>query len=131
MGVAAFESHINSSRHQTPSKNISSLNPISSFVTPATITTTQASKDGNQTEEVQSGLSPSLHNLSNLSKSIADTEILWSLKCVELHLSAYSNIGMNELFRKMFCDSQIAEGYSLSESKYRYVTTFGLGPHFA
>ena len=31
----------------------------------------------------------------------------------------------------MFCDSQIAEGYSLSESKYRYVTTFGLGPHFA
>ena len=31
----------------------------------------------------------------------------------------------------MFCDSQIAEGYSLSESKYRYVTAFGLGPHFA
>ncbi|CAH3043936.1 unnamed protein product, partial [Porites lobata] len=124
-------SHINSSRHQTLSKNISSLNPISSFVTPATNTTTQASKDGNQTEEVQSGQSPSLHNLSNLSKSIADAEILWSLKCVESHFSAHSNIGMNELFRKMFCDSQIAEGYSLSESKYRYVTTFGLGPHFA
>ncbi|CAH3185153.1 unnamed protein product [Porites lobata] len=113
------------------SKNISSLNPISSFVTPATNTKTQASKDGNQTEEVQSGQSPSLHNLSNLSKSIADAEILWSLKCVESHFSAHSNIGMNELFRKMFCDSQIAEGYSLSESKYRYVTTFGLGPHFA
>ena len=37
---------------------------------------------------------------------------------------------MNELSRKMFCDSRIAEGYSLSESKYRYVTMFGLGPHF-
>jgi len=77
MGVVALKSHINSSRHQKFSKNISSLNPISSFVTPATNTTTQASKDGNQTEEVQSARqSPSLHSLSNLSKSIADAEIL-------------------------------------------------------
>ena len=75
MGVAALKSQINSSRHQMLSKNISSLNPISSFVTPAT-NTTQASKDENQTEKVQSGQSPLLHNLSNLSKSIADAEIL-------------------------------------------------------
>lgn len=31
----------------------------------------------------------------------------------------------------MFCDSEIASQYSMSESKYRYLTTFGIGPHFA
>ena len=55
MGVAALKSHVHSCRHQKLSKKISSLNPISSFVTPATNTTIQASKDGNKTEEVQSG----------------------------------------------------------------------------
>ena len=31
----------------------------------------------------------------------------------------------------MFSDSEIAASYSMSESKFRYVTTFGLGPYFA
>ena len=47
------------------------------------------------------------------------------------HFSAASNVGMNALFKKMFSDSEIVSLYSMSESKYRYVTTFGIGPHFA
>lgn len=39
-------------------------------------------------------------------------------------------MGINDLFRKMFPDSQIGQTYSLSETKYRYMTTFGLGPYF-
>ena len=31
----------------------------------------------------------------------------------------------------MFGDSAIAANYSMSESNFRYVTTFGLGPYFA
>ena len=31
----------------------------------------------------------------------------------------------------MFDDSEIASLYSMSESKYRYLTTFGLGSHFS
>ena len=38
---------------------------------------------------------------------------------------------MNDLFKRMFSDSEIAANYSMSESKFRYVTTFGLGPYFA
>ena len=31
----------------------------------------------------------------------------------------------------MFSDSEIAKTYSMSETKYRYVATFGLGPYFS
>jgi hypothetical protein len=40
-------------------------------------------------------------------------------------------MGMNDLFQHMFTDSEIAQAYSLSESKFRYMTTFGLGPYFS
>lgn len=80
-----------------------------------------------QSKEKQS----SLHRLSTLSKQVADAEILWALNCVDSHFSAASNIGINTLFKRMFCDSEIASLYSMSESKYRYVTSFGIGPYFA
>ena len=61
---------------------------------------------------------------------IADTEILWALKCVYFHFSGNSSVGVNDLFNRMFSDSEIAVDYSMSESKFRYVTTFELGPYF-
>ena len=73
----------------------------------------------------------SLPDLCTLSKKVADAEILWALKCVNSHFSGNSNAGVNDLFRRLFSDSEIAANYSMSESKLRYVTTFGLGPHFA
>ena len=48
-----------------------------------------------------------------------------------LTFSGSSNTGVNDLFKRMFSDSEIAANYSMSESKFRYVTTFGLGPYFA
>ena len=70
-------------------------------------------------------------NLCMLSKKVADAEILWALKCVYCHFSGNSNVGVNDLFKRMLSDSEIAVNYSMSESKFRYVTTFGLGPYFA
>lgn len=65
-----------------------------------------------------------------LSKKVADTEILWALKCVYSHFSGNSSFGVNDLVKRMFSDSEIAVDYSMSESKFRYVTTFELGPYF-
>ena len=73
----------------------------------------------------------SLHHLSTMSKKVTDAEIFWALNCVNSHVSASSNVGINALFKRMFNDSEIVSLYSMSESKYRYLTTFGLGPHFS
>ncbi|KXJ27612.1 hypothetical protein AC249_AIPGENE7592 [Exaiptasia diaphana] len=52
-----------------------------------------------------------------------------------LQARAFNNLqvlgGMNDLFKKMFSDSEIVSLYSMSDSKYRYLTTFGIAPHFA
>ncbi|EDO35600.1 predicted protein [Nematostella vectensis] len=77
------------------------------------------------------GKQSSLHHLSSLSKKVADAEILWALNSVDSHFSASSNVGMNALFKTMFSDSEVASLYFMSESKYRYMTTFGIGPQFS
>lgn len=72
-----------------------------------------------------------MSNLCTLSKIVADADIVWALNCVSSHFSGNSNTGVNDLFKRMFSDSEIAATYSMIESKFRYVTTFGLGPYFA
>ena len=82
----------------------------------------------NDTSSVVSKSGVDLHHLSTLSKKVADAELLWALNCVSSHFSA-SNVNINALFKKMFSDSEIAFMYSMSEMKFRYLTTFGLGPY--
>lgn len=79
----------------------------------------------------EGGAVQSLSDLCMLSKKVAEAEILWALKCVSSHFSGNSNTGVNDLFKRMFSDSEIAANYSMSKSKFRYVATFGLGPYFA
>jgi len=99
---------------------------ITSFVVKETLQHESTFTTTSSTNGIQS-----LHGLSNFSKSVTDAEILWALKCADSHFSGHSNIGNNELFRKMFSDSQIAASCSMSESKFRYIKTFGLGPYFS
>ena len=70
-------------------------------------------------------------DLSMLSKKVTDAEILWGLICVNSHFSGNSNAGVNDLFKIMFSYTAISANYSMSESKFRHITTFRLGPHFA
>ena len=74
-----------------------------------------------------------IQSLLNLctSEKVTDAQILWGLKCVNSHFSGNSIAGVNDLFKRMFSNSEIVANYSPSKSKFRYVTTFGLGPHFA
>ena len=73
----------------------------------------------------------SLNYFSTIPKQVADAEIRWALNCVAFQFLASSSNGMNELFKSMFSDSEIVSYYSMSESKYRYITSFGIGPYFA
>ena len=44
--------------------------------------------------------------------------------------STSSNKAMNALFKSMFSHSKTASYYSISESKYNYIRSFGIGPYF-
>jgi hypothetical protein len=63
-------------------------------------------------------------------EDVLTSEIWWTSKMVTSHFSFHSNIGISDLFRCMFPDSSIASKFSLSETKARYITAFGLGPCF-
>lgn len=146
MGKSALKSHMDGKIHQKLLQD--QRNPINYFlvnstsVTPCLSRDTSKAHDGpSQSKEKQSVLSKqvadahdtsaststigpsqskekqsSFHHLSTLSKQVA--EILWVLNCVDSHFSAASNVGINTLFKMMFCDSEIASLYSMSESKY-------------
>ncbi|KAK2556252.1 hypothetical protein P5673_021873 [Acropora cervicornis] len=122
-------------RHQTRIKDSAKSVPIAksfasvketSLVAPTTLTNDSVMERTGEGWAVQS-----LSDLCTLSKKVAHAEILWALKCVSSHFSRNSNTGVNDLFKRMFSDSEIAATYSMSGSKFRYVTTFGLGPYFA
>jgi len=151
MGISALKSHMASKTHEERFKKAG--NPISAFFKTTTSTGNRSdsptaassscspstsTKDDVPVENSSASASQntsdkqsSVHHLSTLSKKVTDAELLWTLNCVKSHFSAASNIGMNELFKKMFSDSEIVSLYSMSETKYRYLTTFGIGPHFS
>ena len=57
-------------------------------------------------------------------------EIYWVLHMIDSHCSFNSAAGMSDLFRLMFPDSSIAEQFKMGDDKTRYVTVYGLAPHF-
>lgn len=57
-----------------------------------------------------------------------DAEILWTLKVITSHFSYRSSAHVNELFKKMFPDSQVAQAFTCGEQKCSYVACHGLKP---
>lgn len=57
-------------------------------------------------------------------------EIYWALNTVKNHFSLKSCEDIVTVFKNMFPDSAIAWKMPLGESKCRYITAFGLDPHF-
>ena len=51
-------------------------------------------------------------------------------KVVSSHFSLRSCLGLNDLFRSMFTDSEIVKSFQLSKTKCGYITNFGLAPYF-
>ena len=49
---------------------------------------------------------------------------------IDSQSSFNSAAGISDLFRLMFFDSSIAEQFKIGNDKARYVTVYGLAPHF-
>ena len=56
-------------------------------------------------------------------------EVLWCLMIADSNISFKTCCKAGPLFRKMFTDSVIARSFECSETKSRYITTFGLGDY--
>ena len=64
------------------------------------------------------------------SVAVSHAEIYWAMKLLWSHLSYRSCLNLNELFREMFPESQVAKSFQLSKTKCTYYVVFGLAPHF-
>ena len=58
------------------------------------------------------------------------TEVLWTLKVASSHFSLTSCLGLSELFRSMFTDSEIVKSFQLTKTKCGYIMNFGPAPYF-
>lgn len=85
-----------------------------------------------QDEPSTSSGEPKQSNLKSLvvPKSVLNAEILWTMKVVMSHFSFRSCVGLNDLFKVMFGDSQIAKSFQLSRTKCSYLLNFGIAPYF-
>ena len=61
---------------------------------------------------------------------VVKAEIVWALKFDMSHFSLRLRLKLNDLFKCMFTESQIASKFSLSKTKCSYIINFGLAPHF-
>ena len=57
-------------------------------------------------------------------------EVLLVLKVVKNHFSLRSCLGLNDLFKNIFPDSEIAKTFKLSKTKCGYLINYGLTPFF-
>jgi hypothetical protein len=116
MGIGAVISHSTGKKHT--SKTVVVKSTLSFFNPQA-----QASESRNisSTNTIESYIVPT---------STLNAEILWALKVVMSHYSLRSCVGLNEIFRVMFSDSDIARGFALSRTKCTYFINFGISPYF-
>lgn len=66
-----------------------------------------------------------------LKNSVLDAEIKWVLKCIHSHFSFNSCTDINDVFRDMFPDSEIAKQFSCGPTKCAYIACFGLAPYYS
>lgn len=61
---------------------------------------------------------------------VTKAEVLWCMKIVMGHFSLNSCRDLGSLFKKMFCDSAVAQKFTLGSTKASYFISYGLAPHF-
>ena len=88
------------------------------------------------TSSLQSTESPTIENQSFLFQSqnqrdaITRAEIIYAFKLVDTYSSMRSADHCGEMFKAMFPDSVVAEGFKMSKDKASYVINFGLGEFY-
>ena len=133
MGIEAIKSHESNAKHRGLAAVAFAAAPIQSFLQPSTLSSALG--------ESQSHASSSTTELSITATSAASNlgvfnddartraEILWVLKIIDSNYSFNSSECVPLLLQSMFPDSEVAKNFSCSESKARYMATFGLAPY--
>jgi hypothetical protein len=117
MGKSALTSHSKGNKHQV---NVKNFNPVSSLFFKSNSPKPSSSKDtsNNKIDLMMSTL------------AVSHAEIRWALKVLTSHHSFRSCLNLNQLFRVMFPDSDIAKSFQLSKTKCAYYIVHGLAPYF-
>ena len=117
VGVSALVSHAARAKHK---ERLRTYNPISSL----------CSMNKNVNKDTPKATStPRLDSLMS-SVAVSQAEIYWAMKVHWSHLSFRSCLNLNELFWKMFPDSQVAKSFQLSKTNCAYYVVFGLVRYF-
>ena len=83
------------------------------------------SKSGPATKEMQTTITSGLERSAQLKACIT-----WTLTSVMRNFSNNSTKGLDKVFKTMFPDSDIARNFHLGPDKLKYLTNFGIAPHF-
>ena len=120
MGVSALVSHTGGKKHSEIATSRSSNAAGAFFAVPKATTSSTPTKPS------------TIQTISDmiLPTTVLRAEILWALKVVNNHFSLRSCLGLNEIFKEMFPDSDIAKSFKLSKTKCGYVINYGLAPYF-
>jgi hypothetical protein len=150
MGASALNSHNKSDKHKKLYKNSTSNNlrdflattsfhGAASSVSHAPVSqNTAVSSDVDCSGAERSSVSCTTSNTNTPSGSLntylerrskMNAELWWTLRTVEKNQSFSSNDDNNFVFKKMFVDSKIAEGYSCGETKSMYLCNYALQPY--
>lgn len=112
--MTATSSSAHSSRTVLPEQ-------VDAPVVPATPSIISVSKVGLQAVGVSRYL---------IKDEVSKAEIIWALNSIMSHSSLRSTGNASHLFKLMFPDSAIAEGFQMQKDKASYVVTYGIGPYF-
>ena len=134
MGIEAIKSHESNSKHRGLAAVAVATAPIQSFLQPSPLSIAPAGEPQSHALSSSTDLSITATSAaSNLGVFNDDTrtraEILWVLKIIANNYSFNSAECVPLLLQAMFPDSEVAKNFSCSESKARYMATFGLAPY--
>lgn len=118
MGEGALKSHQKSEKHKFNSKSVQSVDIREMVIPPA-----PPPENSNLNK-----LTPANNLDTFVSKTdVLKSEVMWVLQTIVSHNSYKSNEEISNIFRAMFPDSKIAEGFKLGERKTSYLTVYGIG----
>lgn len=133
MGIQAIKSHVGP-KHL---KNVRSgtqrqvqIETVFESLNPPVASTSSMVSENAEAEAPPSSSTPGHISSYLVKENVTSAEILWALRLVNKRQSFHSLNEDNELFKRMFPDSQIAQGFAMKEKKAKYIISYGLAPYF-
>ena len=130
MGESTLRRHQDGSKHKAnmKAKADASLSSMDDF----RVNNSSVREDQTNETTTASERNPAAGTIQSLvtRKDCLSAEILWTLKVVTSHYSFSSCSDVQQLFERMFPDSNVAEQFTCGETKCAYLCNFGIAPHF-